>query len=194
MLRWALLMLLMLGLPGCALFRALFMPESVIGDAAGRVAGGAAQAVDNVATQQSVNDLDRILSSHGDAVNNEELQRLRTDLEENPLAGTGKKVEKPVQIGPPHEFDRRQAPEEKIVTAEKLPSNGGMRQAGSGQNRGNNLAVSTRIGSTHRGLGEPFAVSRGHILPPAEQRLYQVDVRQVRAQPANAAESRRADP
>jgi|GEM_PF-4312313 len=194
MLRWVMLMVLMVGLPGCALFRALFAPQSVLGEAASRVAGGAAQAVDQVATQQTVSDLDRILANHGDAVNNDELQLLRNDLEKNPLAASGKRAERPVQIGPPHEFDRRRASEQKNVSAKTLSSTGGLHLAGAKRNRGNRLTINSRTGSTHRGLGEPFAASRGHLLPPAEQRLYEVEVRQVRVTPRTDAEQPRRIP
>lgn len=194
MLRWVMLMVVIVVLPGCALFRALFAPQSVVGDAASRIAGGAAQAIDQAATQQTVSDLDRILANHGDAVNSAELQRLRTDLEENPLAGSRTQTGKPAQVGPPHEFDRRRATKSQVTPSESLPPQGSLRLAGAGQKQGNRLAVSSRTGSTHRGQGEPFAASRGHLLPPAEQRIYQVEVRQVRASPSRDAGARREDP
>lgn len=178
-------------LPACGPLRAILAPESVLAGSAQQVGGGVTQAVDGIATQQAIRDVDRIIDTRGDASNRDELERLKSDLEANPLATTNKRRIAPRREAPPRDFDRRHRPS--LVDNQPFLMDGqaGLRMHEPGHRRGHRLIPQGTVGSTHRGDGEPFATSRGHLLPPSGRKLYDLDYSQVRVPAPTRVEPRR---
>jgi len=179
-------------LPGCGPLRAMLAPESVLAGGANQVGSSVARAVDGVATQQTIADVDRIIATRGEAENIDELRRLKSDLEANPLTTNTAAKTKPRREAPPREFDRRYKPPDPNAEPVRFSGRPQFSIAGSAASRrGHQLVANPTVGRTHRGQGEPFATSRGHLLPPAEKKIYDLDFRNVRAQQPPATEPRR---
>lgn len=186
-----LILILIASLPGCGPLRAILAPESILADAAGQVGSSVAQTVDTVATQQTIADVDRIIATRGEAENIDELRRLKSDLEANPLTVDAPAKVRPRREAPPREFDRRYQPPDVAAEPFRFAAKSQMSIGDSASHRGHQLVANPAVGPTHRGLGEPFATSRGHLLPPAEHKIYDLDFRQVRAQQQPATAARR---
>lgn len=176
--------------PACAPLRAILAPESVLAGTAQQVGGGVTQAVDAVATQQAIQDVDHIMNTRGDANNIDELERLKADLEANPIATNAPRRSAPRREAPPRDFDRRHQPRSAAEQPFLIDGQAGMHMHTPGQKKGHRLVPEATVGSSHRGEGEPFATSRGHLLPPSGRKLYDLDYQRVRAQPT-AVEPRR---
>lgn len=184
--------MLIVWLPGCGPLRAILAPESVLSDAANQVGSSVTQAVDTVATQQTIADVDRIIATRGEAENIDELRRLKSDLEANPLTTDAPTTARPRREPPPRDFDRRYQPPDPAAEPFRFAAKSQMSMGGpSASQRGHLLIANPEVGPTNRGLGEPFATSRGHLLPPAQRKIYDLDFRQVRAHQPPATEPRR---
>jgi hypothetical protein len=178
----AVLVMTSLVMSGCTLLRAVLAPEDLVAESAGQVVNQAGNSLQTFADTQAASDVERILAKHGDAANADELRRLQQDLNDNPLMVENVRDSRPLsEAPPPSDFDRRKqrtkAPQWGQVDANVWNS----AQRGGGHR----LAPDRLSNSINRGEGEPFASARGHDLPQAKWRVYELDFSrvQMRAEP-----------
>lgn len=178
---------------GCAPLRAILSPESVVADAAGQTVNRAADGLQSASAQQTDSDLDRIINEHGEAGNADELKRLQQDLKDNPLAIPQQQSQPLLSEPPPQEFDRRYRPPNMAYTPYLLAIDGYKMAEKPYIFKPNVLLPDHYSGSTHRGIGEPFAAATQHNLPISTQRVFDLDYRQFRYESPDDTPARRPE-